>query len=395
MKSSYKLLLLLPFWAACQPEPPMDAMKPMEGGCFVEVIRTEQVGFSDIPKFAFDMDVRDILFFVDKSICIQATAISYETVDPNGKPVLASGMIYHPINQPSKGVMEFMPIAVLNKDGGPSDKFYVAEGLPSYLGHTVLVPDLLGFGISKDAVEYPYLMAENTGRVAYDLRRAAAEYLWQTFQYKLPSETIIAGYSLGGFASIAAQKYYETHHASEVKIKKVFSGGGIYDLNIVLNTLAKTKMTDHPSIPYAIMSYSHYYDLDVDFSQIFAGELLTHWEDWLNWELTTDELREKIPQNIAAYMHLDFFKPFDEQNNEFKKLHPHFTQNTLIYGWKPKAPIDFTSAYYDSYLGTDSITEAVKVFRQAGSSVSLQFVTGNHVDVGMYFVLKVLLFALK
>jgi len=395
MKTSRKLLLLLlPFMAACQLEPPMDTLEPMEGGGFVTSLKTELVDFSDIPKFAFGMDVSDILFFIDKSILIQATAISYHTVDPHGNPVTASGMVYHPLNRPSKGVIEFMPLAVLNKDGGPSDKFYASEGMPAYLGYTVLVPDLLGFGVSKD-VEYPYLMAENTGRVAYDLRRAAAEYLWQEFQYKLPSETILAGYSLGGFASIAAQKYYETHHANTVKIKKVYSGGAVYDFPIVLNTLAKTGISHHPSIPYVMKAYNHYYNLDLDFTKIFIGDLLTNYTSWLDWVFTSDELREKLPPNIATYMHPDFFKPLNEQNAEFKKLHDPLRQNTLIYGWTPKAPIYFTSAYYDEYLGTDSIKEAVKVFRQAGTSVSIQYVNGGHVDVGMYFILNMLLVALK
>jgi len=393
MKTSHKLLLLLlPLLAACQPMPPMDAMDPMEEGCLNSILRTEQIGFSDISKLSFNMDVSSVLFFVDKSITIHAAAISYHTVDPNGNPVVASGMVYYPLNRPSKGVIEFMPMAVLSKDQGPTDQFYAAEGLPAYLEHTVIVPDLLGFGASKD-VEYPYLMVENTGRVAYDLRRAAAEYLWQTFQYKLPSETVLAGYSLGGFASLAAQKYYETHHANTVRIKKVFSGGSVYDFSIVLNTFAKTGKSDHPSIPYVIKAYNHYYGLNLDLTKIFTGDLLTNWQTWLNWELTSDELREKLPPNIAAYMHSDFFLPIEKQNDEFKKLYGPLAKNSLIYGWKPKAPISFFSAYHDNYLGSDSIKEAVRVFRGLGSSVSILFVTGDHVEVGIFFVLDMLLYA--
>jgi len=394
MKSLHKfLLVVLPLLTACQPEPPMDAIKPMEEGCFVSVIRSEQGDFSALSQFTRGMDIGDVLFFLDKKATFQASAISYKTIDPHGNPVLASGMVYHPLNVPSKGTIEIMPIAALKKDEGPSDLFFAIEGILVYTGYTVIVPDLLGFGISHD-MEYPFLMAENTGRVVYDMRRAAAEFLRQEFQYELPVKTIIAGYSLGGFVSLAAQKYYETHHAHNVKIERVYSGGGVYDLTATLKDFATYTFADYPAIPGVVVAFNHYYKLNLDFSRIFTGELLENWEEWLNRSLSSHQLNDKIPKLISMYMHPDFFLPFEEQNSEFQKLHACFGENSLAYSWTPKAPISFVAPYFDSYVGSSSIKLAVQNFRNAGCRVDFQRVTGDHNEVGYFFVIKLLIFAL-
>ena len=171
------------------------------------VLKQENANFSQAVNFHEIIgDYMKYHPFMDKNITFRIAALSYPTVDPNGIPVMASGLVFHPINKKSKGVIDFMPTAHIDSEGGGTDEMYPVEGLLILLGYTVIVPDLLGSGVSKD-MPIPFLLVENTGRVSYDMRCAAAQYLWDEFRYVLPLETMILGYSLGGSAALATQKY--------------------------------------------------------------------------------------------------------------------------------------------------------------------------------------------
>jgi pimeloyl-ACP methyl ester carboxylesterase len=296
-------------------------------------------------------------------------------------------MVYHPINKKSKGVIDFLPTAHLDKYGGGSDVFYAIEGMLVYFGYTVIMADLIGSGTTKD-LPIPFLMAENTGRVAYDMRRAAAQYLWDEFRYQLPTETTIMGYSLGGSAALAAQKYYETHHSHTVMVKEVHSSSGTNDLPSAFAAFTQTGISDYPAIPNTIYAFDRYYDLNIDYTQIFKGALLDHYDDWLSGAYSADDLREIMGTHLRTYMHDDFFKPFDQQNQEFKKLHPLLKENSLSEGWRPKAPIYMTHCFSDSYVPIESARETVKKLRRAGANISFMTYPGTHLTVGYLFFLR-------
>lgn len=85
---------------------------------------------------------------------VRITAISYHTVDPGGKPVVSSGIIMRPTNRKPKGVLHFLPSANIDKFGSGSDALLIFEGVLAFLGYVVIIPDLLGNGVTKDTVEY-------------------------------------------------------------------------------------------------------------------------------------------------------------------------------------------------------------------------------------------------
>ncbi|MDR2585419.1 MAG: alpha/beta fold hydrolase [Prevotellaceae bacterium] len=367
---------------------PMDQIEPLA----YKLLKYESADFSSLDKFEHRglnvSEYGDILFFVDKKITYGVAAIEYTTVDPNNNQVQASGLVYHPINKKSKGIVEMLPFANLDLEG-PSDKLFTIEGLPIFRGYTVIVPDLLGFGVSNN-IKAPFLMTENTGRVAYDMRRAAANYLWEQFRYQIPSETVIAGYSSGGSAALATQKYYEMYHSNTIKIKEVYAGGGAYDLPAAFAAFAKTEFSDFPAIPHTIFAFDHYYDLHLDFSQIFKDEFHLDSYNWYYGDYSTDK-DEKLGTDVRAYMHDDFFKPFDQQNQELKKLHPYLLLNSVSEGWKPKAPIYLYHANDDTYVPHECAEAAVKKFRKAGANISLISYPGNHGTVAVIYLLRLLI----
>ena len=385
MRCSYSVLFLNFLLACCTPTP-MDKMEGIE----YSVLNWEVAGFSSLKKFDPMMESFEGLlsFFLDKNFTFHVAAISYPTVDPNGEPVTASGLVYHPLNRKSKGVIDFMPMAHLNREGGTSEELYVAEGMMALLGYTVIIPDLIGSGVSKEKM-VPFLMAENTGRVAWDMHRAAAQYLWDQFKYALPAETALMGYSLGGNAALAAQRHYETFHSNVVKIKEVHVGGGAYDLPAGFAAYARTGISGYPCVPHTILAYDHYYKLDLDYSQIFTGALLenNNYQTWFHGQYDAEKLKELLGFNLHGYMHEDFFKPLEQQNSEFKKLQKYFPENSVSEGWRPQAPIYLYHSDEDDIVPVECAEAALKKLRKAGGNVALNKYPGDHYTVGyLYFV---------
>ena len=385
MKQTFYFLLLSSLFACCTPMDQME-LNPYS------IIKYETAGYADFDKFHPIMgEYKEFFIFFDKELEFRVTAISYPTVDPNGEPVEASGLVYHPVNRKSRGVIDFLPSAHMDNDGGGTDQMYAEEAVLILMGYTIIMPDLIGSGISKDKY-IPFLMSENTGRVAYDMRRAAAQYLWDEFGYTLPSETIIMGYSLGGSAALATQKYYETHHANTVKVKEVYAGGGAYDLPAAFAAFAKTGLCVYPAVAKTILAFKHYYfdyyGLELDLGQIFTGDLVLHCEDWFSGHYKSSEIVAKIGTDLHAYMHPDFFKPWDQQNDELKKLQPLLISNSVSEGWRPKAPIHLTHANNDLLAPTECADAVVKKLRRAGANVSYSTYPGNHMSVAVFFFIR-------
>jgi len=384
MKQTFYFLLLGTLLACCTPVDSFQ-MDPIE----YSVIKYETADASSIHKFyPLAADILQYYPLLDKKLTFRVAAISYPTVDPNGKPVVASGLVFHPINIKSKGVIDFMPSAHIDNDGGGTDEMYAVEALLILFGYTIIMPDMIGSGVSKDLV-IPFMMVENSGRVAYDMRRAAAQYLWDEFRYAIPVETTIMGYSLGGNLALAAQKYYETNHANTIKVKEVHAGGGVYDLSVAFSAFAKTGTTLYPAIPKAILAFNHYYnDLNLDFSQVFRDDLLVNYDDWFSGRYKASELMSWMSADIRTYMHPDFFVPADQQNSEFKKLQVILKENSVSEDWRPKAHIYLTHSKDDGLAPLENAQATVRKLRRAGANVAFFTYSGDHENAGIVFFLR-------
>ncbi|HOG25499.1 MAG TPA: hypothetical protein PLM86_04855, partial [Bacteroidales bacterium] len=248
---------------------------------------------------------------------VRITAISYNTIDPLGNPVVSSGIIMRPLNRKPRGVLHFLPSANIDKFGSGSDALIIFEGVLSFLGYIVIIPDLLGNGVTKDTLESPFLMADNTGRVAYDMHRAAIEYFPGITGSPLQKHISIGGYSMGGSSALALVRHIEKEQPEDIIIDRAIIGGGIYDMNVAFEEFAKTGYAQYPAAPGIFKAYDIWYGLNLDYSRIFIGPLLENMDSWLDRTHYRDQLIEWIGQDLHKYMHPDFFTP--ERNSEIKK----------------------------------------------------------------------------
>ena len=216
---------------------------------------------------------------------IKVVSIVYNTTDPKGNSILASGAIFYPsvdADYERLGTILGVHYTLGANYEVPSQKMAVTEGLFSLFGYVVVAPDYIGYGASRDKV-HPYYDVGSTGQVSADMLLAAKEY-FASISRKVAHKVTVMGYSQGGQASLAFLKFVETTplYQDAFIIDQVFAGGGAYDLIKSYDTFVAKNYSSQPvTIPLLILGMNYGDSLDLDLSQMFAEPLLSHYKEWI------------------------------------------------------------------------------------------------------------------
>ncbi len=142
--------------------------------------------------------------------------ITYNTVDLQGNPTVASGAV----SIPSTEDCNFFPLAaychgtVLRQNDVPSENNFEAliTKVWASSGYICVAPDYLGLGINAGI--HPYVHQESQATATVDLIRAVREFL-STTELSDNGETYITGYSQGGHAAMGTLKYIQENDLTE------------------------------------------------------------------------------------------------------------------------------------------------------------------------------------
>lgn len=169
---------------------------------------------------------------------VNAYKITYNTVDTEGNPIVASGALLVP------QTVNFLPLVsqqhgtLRDANNAPSfltqnSEVYIFGLLYSSMGHVFAAPDYLGYGESSQ-INHPYEHAASLATASRDMIRAAREFCAAN-NVNLNEQLFLTGYSEGGNATMALHKLLEEEHADEFTITASAPGAGAY------NKLAFTK----------------------------------------------------------------------------------------------------------------------------------------------------------
>ncbi|HOO42499.1 MAG TPA: alpha/beta hydrolase [Bacteroidales bacterium] len=390
-------LILVPF-VLFSSEKRGDHSEEKEPLCFLRVLKDSIFTFDHIKTSLFRvypaLDTEDldklirIVSFLDTTTNALSTAIAYKTIDPRGDTITASGIIMRPEGRESKGLLFFFPSAKIDKATAASEMMLTFEGFLSYFGYTVIVPDLIGYGISSNT-EYPFLFAENTGRVAYDMYVASEEYL-SAAGITIPKDMTIGGYSMGGMGTVALHRFIEENDTTGLIVNASYPAGGVYDLGMALDVLTTIKHCNFPFVPYMCISMDYWYNLGVDYSQVFIDPLLSNMDDWLARKYLPDELRKRIPSDMTAYLHPDFFT--DIKNESVRKIDSCSRFHSVIEGWVPKAPMIILHSVDDDMAPYRVAEHMFKTFLNKGGNVTLISGKLDHMTYGIEYYLKIIFY---
>ena len=395
-KTMFFLAALLVLFTACTPDNENEKPVPET---FVECLYSKTISLKDMAdelldrRGVTDEDLGGYRPLIDAllsgGIEYNVHAITYNTVTPNGQPIVASGVVYYPCETPV-GVVEVSPICKSKGECGTED-VYMVEALPAIMkGYVCIVADLIGNGTTSD-LPISYIQHEIIAIVSADMRRAAEEFLIERYDYQLTSTSVLFGYSLGGASILSLAHLYDVNPSYGVKVEHVFAGGGAYEPYMVFKTQIEEDRSDFASIPNFLLSLMYYDHLDLDLTKIFKGPLLEHYEEWCDGWTHISKITREVGTHPSAYLTEEFTTGLDSLE-KYRPLLNALKAKSLPEDWKPTAKIHLCHAIHDYYVPSicgDRLNERLKAL---GADVEYKTYDVSHGTAGVYAELELLLF---
>lgn len=278
------------------------------------------------------------------------------TTTYKGQEITASGLIILPISPEH-------PAPILSYHHGP---IFAERDVPSNLsnepganatyqllpalvlganGFITFVPDYIGHG-SSSAILYADHLYEPAANAVVDMLLAGREFLRQKEVEFDEEKLFLAGYSSGGYVTMAAQKAIEENPQWKLPLTASAPGGGNYDLSLGLPEATVGGQLMYPNtLSRRLVAWNEYYwqrPLTDFFQEPYASHV-----SWLfNGELDFDETNEYLIANEFELMNHEFLMRLN--NGQEKILDADVLANRLT-NWQPKVPTRIYKGSYDQF----------------------------------------------
>ncbi|QJW92238.1 prolyl oligopeptidase family serine peptidase [Spirosoma taeanense] len=319
---------------------------------------------------------------------VKAYRLEYNTTNTDGKTIKASGALLVP-NVPTAAPLLSMQHGTIGSDSeAPS---YFNSGSEAYTfgsvfasqGYIIAAPDYIGYGASKD-LPHTYEQREGLATASLDMLRAAREFMSDK-NINWDKRLFIAGYSEGGYATMALQKKIEEETSNEFNLVASSCGAGAYDKPAFMQEVVNETTSGIASINrlyiWVLLTYDRIYGLNRPmtyyFKEPYASQVAAQGRN----------------ASIGVSLNTAFTDTFKKSVNEgtdagFLKA----VQDNDIHDWKPRTPTrlyhgdaDNTVFYLNSQNTYDAMQKRgatnVKLFRLAGRTHAtgiLDFITGTY-----------------
>lgn len=385
------ILLLGGLWACSteDPLPPEPPIPPVEEPIYflsaTDSLRLNRSTWAE----RLDMDGQTALLALLPNREIRVDAIRYRTEAPNGEEVEATGIITYPTDHVFKGVVVGLHYSIGAEKETPSAQMAQIETALAMFGYVVVCPDYLGFGPTKDKPQ-TYIHAQTTGQNAVDMLLASREYMEQEGR-PIDHTVSVVGYSQGGYSALAFTKMAEEQYTEEIKLKKVFAGGGPYEPVSMFDYLLEHDELENPStILLTILGLDYGDQLGLDYSKVLIEPALSNYKEWcISKNYTLGQINRQLGTNkLTKILHPDAFTT--TLNSEWKKIYASLTANSLTTGWTPKVPLLLVHGTKDSTVPFINSQTAYDQFKARGADVELRSYPSGHEDTAITFYIAVL-----
>ena len=224
--------------------------------------------------------------------------VAYWSTDPQGDSLLVSGRVYLPKQRYLNGIMIGCHYTITSDIEAPSNMLSM-ESLFAMKGYAVIMPDYVGYGLSRDKV-HPYLHWRSAAKTAVDLLNCMPELL-EYYGYSYPIDVVVTGYSQGGAVALGVTRMLEELDSMWI-VRKLYAGAGPYDpAGTYLYSMERDEMGIPAAIPMIVMGLSDAYDMEVELEDFFLEPLLSNYEDWiLSKEYTVSEINRLMGSTIMS-----------------------------------------------------------------------------------------------
>lgn len=288
----------------------------------------------------------------------------YQSIDQNGDPIMLSGKVVLPANGKVKRVILVSHYTIGADFEAPSNTFPL-EGQLASLGYALIIPDYIGYGSTVN-LPHPYLMMNLTAQNVVDMYLAVKPFLEKADNGRFApahEEIYLMGYSQGGGTTMAVQHLLETLY-TDIKIKRVFAGGGIYDVRYTFENFIDTNWASYPcGVPFVVYGQIKGFGLNDSFidkmlSEKLRGENNINLKTWfVDKKTSTKQMNETIGTHVTS----EILTPvaMDRTDYDVSTLYSMMTVNSVLaYAWSPKAPVYMMHSIDDDTVPYGNATRA-------------------------------------
>ena len=317
----------------------------------------------------------------------------YQSLDKDGNPITLSGKVLVPADGKFERYILVSHYTIGSNKEAPSNAFPL-EGLLCSLGYALVCPDYIGYGITADMI-HPYLVMDLTAVNVLDMFFAVKRYFEASGIRPRHDDIYLMGYSQGGATTMAVEYMLEElynpyiYADDPVTIRRVFAGGGPYDVKATYDRFISTNCADYPiAVPLVLQGMIYGNDLDLKVETIVKPWLSSKIDDWVNSKLyTTAQMNELIGTKVTSDMLTDI--GMNVQSKEVSELYKAMVQNSIVsYAWVPQAPVYIMHSMDDETVTYLNATNA----KHKWSDANIQYNFGHyggHVKTCLRFLLTV------
>lgn len=299
--------------------------------------------------------------------------LTYKTPDLSNALVNASGLVClpkgksgaSPLISIQHGTIFYKPEAPTNRN---TRYFWTGAAIASS-GYITLIPDYLGYGASS-TTPHPYMHAKTLSSTVVNMLRAAKHFLaLPAVNMATNGQLFLAGYSEGGYATLAAQRTIELELSPEFTITASEPGAGAYDMTGTVQMLVTSGNMYYPAYAaFLVKSYDMIYNNPSQISYYFtsaqAGQMGTLFSGALNgYDINTDLGGATISTN--SLFNPVFLNSYSGTGEATVKS---FVAENNVYNWKPGVPTILFHGENDDVVPYANATTALQTMQANGAT---------------------------
>ncbi len=311
---------------------------------------------------------------------IRVYRIEYNTTNTDGKLIRASGALLIPtgnaVQNKALPLLSMQHGTITDEGGAPSNytpgnEAYTYGSVFASQGYIISAPDYIGYGASKD-LPHPYEHNKSLASASLDMLRASREFIADN-KLNWDSRLFVAGYSEGGYATMALQKKIEEETNGEFNLVASSCGAGAYDKPAFMREIinSRTSGVGHINRLYVwvLTTYDRIYGLNRPATTYFKSPYAAQVTAQGNNTDITVSLNTTFTDSFKAAV-----------NNGTDQAFLKAVQDNDIHDWKPRTPTRLYHGDADDtvfYLNSVNAYEAMQ--KRGALNVELKPLRGaNH-----------------
>ena len=271
-----------------------------------------------------------------KGELIDSSAVFYKTINPIGLIIVHHGTIFSN-NMAPTNVKNYDSIAKLFLDKN----------------YSVLFPDYIGFGVSFTTNYHPYLHKKSLSHNSYNLLL----YLYNSNLIHKDCKIISAGYSEGGYASLAFVELAQNHG---IMIDSI-NGAAPYNLFDTLYKGLQNPIYEFPEfIAYIIYSYEKIYKLDGLVNSLFKGGYPKITHRVFKHRFPFEIMHRIYPKEVVKFLDIEFLLG----DSEIIQIFISKLKENSINKFVPKSNTILFSSRYDEIVDVTVTLDTFKMMKE-------------------------------